>query len=145
MKTLALNAAMLFFHCLTASASAGEVSVTVSGAIPNGTRVFVALCSNNLEPSSCHIGDSKFAQNSTLKFAFENVEPARYAILAFQDLAGTGTLERSKLGLPLEPFALSNNAGRTGKPSFEAAAVTVGPGGAEYQLGLRSLHHASDQ
>ena len=145
MKALSFSAAIVFALCLSAPATAGEVSVTVTGAIPNGTRVFVALCANSLEPNSCHIGDSQFAQSPNLEFTFKDVEPARYAILAFQDLAGTGTLERSKLGLPLEPFALSNNAGRTGKPSFEAAAVTIGPQGGEFRLGLRSLHHRSDQ
>jgi uncharacterized protein (DUF2141 family) len=144
MKALSVSAAIVFVHCLAASAKAGEVSVTVTGAIPNGTRVFVALCSHSLEPSSCHIGDSQFAQSTSLNFAFKDIEPARYAILAFQDLDGTGTLQRSKLGLPLEPFALSNNAGRTGKPSFESAAVTIGPEGGEFQLALRSLHHRAD-
>ena len=145
MRTLSFNATLVSFYCFTAAASAGDVSVMVTGAIPNGTRVFVALCAKTLESSSCHIGESKFAQTPTLKFAFENVEPARYAILAFQDLNGTGTLERSKLGIPLEPFALSNNAGRTGKPTFETAAVSIGPGGGDFQLGLRSIVHRSDQ
>jgi uncharacterized protein (DUF2141 family) len=145
MKALSFAAAIISFPVLAVPATAGDVSITVTGAVPNGSRVFVALCSNSLEPSSCHIGESKMAQTPTVKFAFANVEPARYAILAFQDLEGTGILERSKLGLPLEPFALSNNAGRTGKPTFEAAAVTVGPSGGEFQLGLRSLRHGVDQ
>jgi uncharacterized protein (DUF2141 family) len=145
MKAIANSAAIVFIHCLVGSATAAEVSVTVTGAVPNGARVFVALCSGGLEPNSCHMGDSKSAQSPNLKFVFKDVEPARYAILAFQDLDGTGTLERSKLGLPLEPFALSNHAGRTGKPSFESAAVTIGPAGGEFQLGLRSLRHLSDQ
>ena len=145
MKTLSFAAAIVFFHVLAGTASAGDVTVTVTGAVPNRSRVFVALCSNSLETSSCHIGESKMAQTPTVKFAFANVEPARYAILAFQDLDGTGILERSKLGLPLEPFALSNSAGRTGKPTFEGAAVTVGPSGGEFQLALRSLRHGADQ
>jgi uncharacterized protein (DUF2141 family) len=145
MKAVSFSATMVFFHCFAAAASAGDVSVTVTGAVPNGTRVFVALCAGSLEPSSCHIGESKMAQSQTVRFDFPDVEPARYAILAFQDLDNTGILERSKLGIPLEPFALSNNAGRTGKPTFEAAAVTISPRGGDFQLGLRSLHRASDQ
>jgi len=137
--------AAAFFGGLTTGAFAGDVSVVVTGVIPNGTRVYVALCANNLETSSCTTGDRKVAQASTVRFLFSNVTPSRYAILAFQDLNGSGQLERSKLGIPLEPFALSNEAGRTGKPSFEAAAVPIGVGGGEFQLALRSIGHRSGQ
>jgi len=126
-------------------ALAGDVSVTVGGIVPNGTSVHVALCSGTLESGSCRKGQSRAAQSSTMKFVLRDVEPARYAVAAYQDLDGSGSLERSRLGIPLEPYALSNDAGRARKPTFEAAAISVGPGGRDLELYLRSIKGSSTQ
>jgi uncharacterized protein (DUF2141 family) len=123
---------------------AADVSVVVAGAEPNGAKVFVAICANDFNAASCPFGASKVPQGPTVKFDFTGVTPSRYAIVAFQDTDGTGTLRRSKLGIPLEPFALSNDAGRTAKPTFEAAAVTIGGGGGEFRLNLRTIIHHSN-
>jgi uncharacterized protein (DUF2141 family) len=125
-------------------ALAADVSVVVSGAVLNGARVFVAICADIADNSSCPFGANKVPQAKTVRFEFTGVTPSRYAILAFQDTDGTGVLRRSKLGLPLEPFALSNDAGRSGKPTFEGAAVTIGGEGGEFRLNLRTLVHHSD-
>lgn len=122
-----------------AAAHAGDVTVTVSGVVPNGTAVSVALCAGSLDPSACAIGARQAGAAPTLRFTFGNVPPGRYAVAAFQDLNGSGRMERSGLGLPLNPFAFSNDAGRARRPSFEAAAVSVGEGGRAFQLRLRGL------
>jgi uncharacterized protein (DUF2141 family) len=74
-----------------------------------------------------------------MKFVLRDVAPSRYAVAVFQDLDGSGSMERSRLGIPLEPYAFSNDAGRVRKPTFEAAEVSVGPAGREFQLHLRSI------
>jgi uncharacterized protein (DUF2141 family) len=127
------------FFATVLSASAGDVSVVVSGIVPNGTTVHVALCAGALEPGACLVGDSQPAQSQRMRFVLRDVAPARYAVAAFQDLDGDGTMGRSKLGLPLEPFAFSNDAGRVRKPTFEAAEISVGPAGREFDLHLRSI------
>ena len=113
--------------------------MVVGGIVPNGTIVHVALCAGALEPGACLIGDSQPAQSPRMKFVLHDVSPARYAVSAFQDLDGDGAMGRSKLGLPLEPFAFSNDAGRVRKPTFEAAEISVGPAGREFELYLRSI------
>jgi len=125
----------------TAAAAAGSLSVTVSGAVPNGTAVMVAVCTETLEPEGCRTGDRKAASSGTLRFSFADLPPGRYAVAAFQDLNGNGSLERSKLGLPLEPYALSNDAGRSRKPSFETAAFSLGNGNRELSLRLQTIAH----
>jgi uncharacterized protein (DUF2141 family) len=80
-----------------------------------------------------------------MRFVLRDVAPARYAIAAYQDLDGSGSMERSKLGLPLEPYAFSNDAGRVRKPTFEAAEVTVGPTGREFEMRLRGIKSAPAQ
>lgn len=124
---------------LTAAARAGEISVTITGAIPDGTYIYVTLCSGGLEPAFCSRGGRKPAEAPTEHFMFGDVAAGRYAVLAFQDVNRSGTLERSSLGIPLEPFAFSNDAGTHKKPTFEAAAVTIGDAKVEVSLVLHSL------
>ena len=118
-------------------AEAGTLTLTVTNVEPNGTTVYAALCSGGLDRSFCTIGDRKNAVDSTVRFRFANVPAGRYAVLSYQDLNNDGSLDRSKLGLPLEPFALSNDSGRRGRPTFEQAAISVGEGTRDLTLELR--------
>jgi len=120
-------------------ARAGELSVTIAGAIPNGTDIYVALCSGGLDPAFCLRGSRKTAAAATEQFDFDHLPAGRYAVLAFQDLNRSGTLERSGLGIPLEPFAFSNDAGAHKKPTFEAASFAIGDIKVEIPLKLHSL------
>ena len=124
-------------------ANAGSIAVTVSGVVPNGTIVLAAVCTSDLDPSSCGTGERKVAASSTMRFVFEGLQPGRYAVAAFQDLNGNGSLERSKLGLPLEPFGFSNDAGRSARPSFNAAAFSLVEGRREVYIRLRGIARQS--
>jgi len=57
-----------------------------------------------------------------------------FAVAVYQDINSDGELNRSRLGVPVEPFAFSNNAmGRRGPPTFEQAMV-VAPANANTPL-----------
>jgi len=126
-------------------AFAGQINVTVSGVTPNGTGVLVALCTSSLDPNTCERGDRKPASGTTVRFTFENVAPGRIAVAAFQDLDGSGSIERTNLGLPREPFGFSNDAGRSRRPTFDAAAFNVGYGTLNVSVRLRTLSQAAAQ
>ena len=117
-------------------AQAATVEVTVTGVTPNGGPVLASLCVGGLDRSTCSFGQTQPAEGPVLSFVFSDVEPGRYAALAFQDSAGDGVLRRSRMGRPLEPYGLSNGAGRLHRPSFEQAAVRVGEGGARIAVRL---------
>jgi uncharacterized protein (DUF2141 family) len=140
-RGLALVSGILLF---CGPALAGQVNVTVSGVTPNGTAVFVALCTSSLDPSTCDRGDRKPASGSSMRFSFDNVS-GKIAVAAYQDLDGSGSLERTKLGLPREPFGFSNDAGRARRPSFETAAFNVGTGAANITVRLRTLSQTGAQ
>ncbi len=118
---------------------AATIKVTISNAEPNGTFVLVSLCTGGLEGDFCKAGMRQSATQSNVQFQFTEVPPGRYAIVAFQDLAGTGSLMRTKMGLPLEPFAISNNAGRSHSPTFEQAAFGVEEPGTTITLRLQMI------
>lgn len=141
-RTLALVSGILL---QAAAAFAGQINVTVTGVTPNGTGVLVALCDTSLDPSMCNRGDRKTASATTMRFTFDNVPAGKIAVAAFQDLDGSGSIERTNLGLPREPFGFSNDAGRSRRPTFEAAAFNVGSGLSNVSIRLRTLSQAGAQ
>ena len=126
------------------TAVAADVRVTVTGAVPNGTTVYASLCDGGLDESTCKIGMRQQASSSVLTMLFSDVVPGRYAIVAYQDLDGNGGLERSKLGLPLEPYAVSRKAGRQRRPTFQAASFPVASGETDVALQLHSIRSGND-
>lgn len=111
---------------MTASAAqAATVVVPLDGIQPVQARLFVNLCSDGLGPQNCADGQVAAVSGVTARFTFQDVAPGTYAVAAFEDLNGNGTLDRSQNGLPLEPYGFSNNAGRRSTPRFEQAAVSV--------------------
>lgn len=106
-------------------ADAATLAVTVDGIAPGPSRVFVSLCAAGFAPDECQTGQTAVAAAAALTFTFAGVGSGIYAVAAFQDLNGDGTLDRSPHGLPLEPYGFSNNAGRSSAPRFERAAFRV--------------------
>lgn len=116
--------------------SAATVELTVSGVAPGGGPVLASLCEGGLDRATCSVGQRQAADAPVLRFLFPDLAPGRYAALAFQDAEGDGELRRSRMGRPLEPYGLSNGAGRSRRPTFEQAAVRVGPAGARIAIRL---------
>ncbi|MBE7198584.1 MAG: DUF2141 domain-containing protein [Parafilimonas terrae] len=111
-------------------AAAATVQVEVDGIEPGGGQVRVALCQGGLSESACLRGDDASATADRALFTFQGVSPGTYAVAAYQDANGNGRLDRTGLGLPLEPYAFSGAAGRRARPDFsEAAFVLREPGG----------------
>jgi len=60
---------------------------------------------------------------------FGNLEPGRYAAIAFHDENGNGKLDKNFLGVPAEPYGFSKNVqGFLGPPTFGDAAILLGDG-----------------
>lgn len=77
--------------------------------------------------------------NAAMKSAvvFTNLDPGRYALIAFHDENGNGRLDKGFFGIPSEPYGFGNDAsGGLGPPSFEASAIPVA-GNAEVRIRLR--------
>ena len=55
----------------------------------------------------------------------------RYAVSVWHDDDADGEFDRAENGMPLDGWAMSNDAGRRGPPSFDDAAVELRRGGAE--------------
>jgi len=66
-------------------------------------------------------------ENAEAHWTVEPLPPGEYALLAYHDENGNGELDFRPLGIPKEPIAVSNGAGRLlGPPRFESAKFAVG-------------------
>lgn len=60
---------------------------------------------------------------------FDGLAPGNYAVKAFHDIDGNGKMGTNPFGLPIEPFAFSNDAVAEGGPAkWAAAQFAVAPG-----------------
>ena len=146
MKTLSFAAAIVFFHVLRSARRAPGTFRSRSPGLSRTARGFLsrfAPTALNRAPAISAKAKWRKRPRSNSPSRTSSRPATRYWPSRISK--GREFLSARNSGFRLEPFALSNNAGRTGKPTFEGAAVTVGPGGGEFQLGLRSLRHGADQ
>lgn len=124
MKPTRTPLAGLGLVCLLAvagRAAAAGVDVSVDGIEPVPGSVYVALCQGGLSEAECRIGQDAPARSANQRFVFEDVAPGTYAVAVYQDVNGNGRLDRTGLGLPLEPYGFSGEAVRGVRPDFSHA------------------------
>ena len=107
------------------AARAASVEVVVEGIEPGGGSVYVALCQGGLSEAECRTGQEVSAQAASQRVVFDGVAPDVYAVAAYQDANGNRRLDRTGLGLPLEPYGFSGEAGRSGRPDFARARFAL--------------------
>ena len=117
-------AGLTLLLCATA-AQAASVEVVVDGIEAAPGTVYVTLCQGGLSGGACRIGDDAPGGGGSRRFSFQGVTPGAWAVAAYQDLNGNGRLDRTNLGLPLEPYGLSNGAGRRARPDFGHARFAL--------------------
>ena len=115
---------------LASPAVAATLHVRVEGIASEEGELRVAVCERTLDEEGCRVGESRAPRGAVEDFAFEDLAPGRYAVASYHDVNGNGRLDTGMLGLPSEPYGLSNEAGRYGRPDFADAAVQVGAGDA---------------
>lgn len=78
--------------------------------------------------------------NVTATCVFTNLAPGTYALAVMHDQDGNGRLNKNFLGLPVEPFGVSNNhIPRFSPPGFGDASFPVAAGQAVHVT--VTLHH----
>lgn len=68
-------------------------------------------------------------EGTTALASFDGLAPGDYAVKAFHDINGDGKMGTNPFGMPLEPYAFSNNAKAQGGPArWDAARFPVADG-----------------
>ena len=119
----------------TGLARAAEVAVDVEGIEAQGL-VSVALCQDGLTEADCRIGEQAPPRAAAQRFVFADVAPGTYAAVAYQDSDGNGRLDRTRLGLPLEPYGFSGESPRSARPDFARARFSVREPGTRVRVRL---------
>jgi uncharacterized protein (DUF2141 family) len=127
MKTsyaLCACAALAAAALASTSASAADVTFDFDVAAPTG-RIMVALFSSEAnyggegQPFRYAMVE---AAGASKQVRFEDLPDGDYAMRAFHDVDGDGKMKTNPFGMPIEPFAFSNNAaGNMGPASWERA------------------------
>ncbi|MGC3947521.1 MAG: DUF2141 domain-containing protein [Chryseolinea sp.] len=66
------------------------------------------------------------ATDESVVLTFDNVRDGAYAVSVIHDINENGELDKTKLGIPKEGFAFSNNVmGKKGPPTFDKAKFEV--------------------
>ena len=114
--------------CLLLAASPAEAATLViraEGVQSAQSMVYAGICDTSFEEATCPYKDREPAKPGVVELRVRNVKPGAYSIAVFHDTNGNGKLDRSFIGLPNEPYGFSNDVGRRGPPSFEAARIVV--------------------
>jgi uncharacterized protein (DUF2141 family) len=69
------------------------------------------------------------AADGDVSVTIAGLKPGWYAVKTFQDIDSNGAMRFNPVGMPLEPYAFSNNArGMFGPASWRSASFEVKPG-----------------
>lgn len=118
-------AGMLFTH----SAAAATLTIVVSEVAEAEGSVMVAVVAGKpgfqeqIPPAAALVQP---AQAGEMIFTASDLPPGEYAVKVMHDVNGNGKLDTNFIGLPVEPWAMSNNArGKFGPPRWKAAKFSI--------------------
>ena len=134
-----LMAAVLGGIALASPSAAATLQVVVTNLRPGRGEILVTICPKPLFlKDSCPYHGRAAARGTEAMVTVGEIPPGVYAAQAFQDEDGSGRIPRSFLGIPKVGIGFSNDAPfRFGPPSFDEAAVQIGPAGGRIKLSLR--------
>lgn len=123
MKSILL---LICFLMAAPRAEQATVEVILTGVKPGKGTLRVGLFDQSNFLVNPVEGKEVDASSETVVVRFEHVAAGVYAVSVIHDTNGNGELDKSKLGVPREGFAFSNNVmGKKGPPSFDRARFEV--------------------
>ena len=119
-----------------------SVVIAVAGAGSDTGTIMVAVYDASAkfnDPSQAVFLQSLEIQNGAANWSIRAESlPKKFAIAAFHDENGDGTLNRNPLGIPTERYGFSRNArGLTGPPEYDRASIDRPQNGEQLAVFLR--------
>lgn len=126
-RTLCVGTLLLAATGLSVTATAGELTVEVSGVASAKGDVLVAVFDQKGQwLRRAKLSQKVVAAAGKVSVVFENLPEGEYALSAVHDLNTNGQLDSNAIGIPNEPYGFSNDAaGRFGPPSFDDAKISM--------------------
>jgi len=119
-------AALMALTAVPARADDATITLTFETGATTG-KVMVALFnSEGSYQSSQPVAAQQIDASGSVVAVFDHLPPGDYAVKAFHDVNGDGQMNTNPFGIPVEPYAFSNNAvGNMGPASWARAHFTV--------------------
>lgn len=140
MKRLVLLASVLtaMFAAGSAAAQTAKLSVTVTGIGDVKGALMMALYDEAGYGPDTPVAPAMVpVTGKEVTYTFEGLKAGRYAVKMFHDVDGDGKMGTNPFGMPLEPFAFSNNApANYGPATWAAASFDVGAGTTSHAIKL---------
>ena len=130
-----LAAASAAALALAGTAAAAPLTVTIDGVEDRGGTFYVSVQTeaDYMKPTGTDGTMTDAPGAGTVTYTYD-VPPGDYAVTVWHDDDGNGRFDYGPDGMPADGWALSGMAA-TG-PSFDAAKVTVGDGGARVTVSM---------
>jgi uncharacterized protein (DUF2141 family) len=111
-------------------AQSAELAVTVTGIRANNGQIGCSLytpADEFLKPSATVARQWQKARMGGVECRFPGLKAGSYAVAVLQDFNGNRTVDTNLLGIPVEPWGVSNNARPVMRaPTYDEAAIAVG-------------------
>lgn len=118
----------------------GDLSLTFSGLTAPTGAIFVGVYDNEAafgggKPIA---GERVEVSGPTASLTVSGLKPGRYAVKVFHDVDGDGRMNTNAFGIPLEPYAASNNApANMGPPKWSDAVFDLTAEGAAQDITIQ--------
>lgn len=120
-------------------ASAADLTVNVENIQSSEGTIMLGLFDE-----ASYNGDGSVAgadlqvEAGTVTATFEDLEPGDYAVRLYHDVNDDGEMNTNPFGMPVEPYAFSNDArGRFGPAKWSAAKFTVTAEGGTHTITMQ--------
>lgn len=124
-SVLTLSTVSLLTQAAVADETSGDLTLQVSGFTNDRGQVVAYLFREGVDVmkiEKAYLQAQAKVSGRSAQLAFRNLEFGKYAVTAFHDKNGNGTLDHNLLHFPAEPLGFSNNFHMgifTGFPTFE--------------------------
>ena len=110
--------------------AAATLTVTIRGVLPQPSQLWLGVfTAAQYKEKKSPISQGAEARAPETIVTFEGLTPGRVAVKVLQDLNGNQKMDTTLIGIPEEPFGLSNDARPTaGLPGFDETGFDLKPG-----------------
>lgn len=109
-----------------AEPSSDTVTLTFETGASTGTVMISLYNAEAAYAGGAPVASTAIPASGPVVAVFENLPAGDYAVKAFHDVNGNGRMDTNPFGMPVEPYAFSNNArGNMGPASWDSAHFAV--------------------
>ncbi len=116
----------------------GKITVIVENVETDTGTVNIAVCDKGLSREGCPYVREVPAQVGFVETEFDDIPPGIYAVVSYHDVNGNNQFDKF-LGMPREPYALSNHANDKLVPTFKDASLNITAGDNAVIIRLKRL------